>query len=114
MVDVKKEIRRAVDSGKVLFGLRLAEKNLLKGSAQLLIISESIPGLAREKIENQARLAEVPFYVFSGSGHELGAVCGKPFVVSALLVKDAGKSKLLSEVLKESKPRKTVKREKKK
>jgi large subunit ribosomal protein L30e len=95
-LDEKKEIRRAVDTGQVLFGLRSAEKNLLNGQAELIILTSSTPRLSREKVEHQAKVAGTPFYQFKGSAHELGAVCGKPFVISVLTVLNPGKSKVLS------------------
>ena len=49
-IDVKKEIRRAVDTGKVLFGARNLEKNILKESGELIILSNNLPGLEKEKI----------------------------------------------------------------
>ena len=95
-LDAKKEIRRAVDTGKVLFGFRSAEKNLLNGQAGLIILTRSTPKLGAEKVRHQAETAKVPFYEFKGSAHELGAVCGKPFVISVLTVLNPGKSKVLS------------------
>jgi large subunit ribosomal protein L30e len=95
-VEAKKEIRRAVDTGEVLFGARSAEKSLLNGKAELIILTSSTPKLSVEKISHQAQVAGVPSYTFEGSAHDLGAVCGKPFVISVLTVLNPGKSKVLS------------------
>jgi large subunit ribosomal protein L30e len=46
-------------------------------------------------IENYCQLAEIPVSVYKGSSLDLGAVCGKPFEVSALTVKEPGDSNIL-------------------
>ena len=99
--DVNREIRRAAETGNVLFGEKQAGKSILKGDAQLIIISTNLGKLLREKLEHLAKIAQIPIYEFPGSGLELGAVCGKPFVVSAMVVQNIVKSKILSYVHKD-------------
>ncbi|MBS3057344.1 MAG: 50S ribosomal protein L30e [Candidatus Diapherotrites archaeon] len=95
-IDANREIRKAVDTGSVSFGEKQAEKNILKGDAQLVIISNNLSKLLREKISHLANVSQIPLYEFSGSGMELGAVCGKPFVISTMAIQNIGKSKILS------------------
>lgn len=94
-IDERKEIRRCVETGKMIFGLKQVEKNILKGNGKLIIISDSIKEREREKIKHIASLSEIPFYEFHGSALELGSVCGKPFNISAILVMDKGKSNIM-------------------
>ena len=94
-VDTEKEIRRAVDTGKTVFGERESEKSILKGNSRLIIISRNATISASERIEHLCNVASVPVYKFSGEGIELGAVCGKPFVISVIAIEDKGKSKVL-------------------
>jgi len=94
-IDAAREIRRAVDTGKVVFGEKQSEKSILKGEGELVIISENTPARVKEMVGVQAGVSGMPVYGFAGSARELGAVCGKPFVVSVMAVKDAGKSKVL-------------------
>ena len=94
-IDVGKELRRAVDTGKVLFGRRQVEKEALKGDCKLVIISQGAEKYARERLEQVCRAANVPFYEFEATGLEIGRCCGKPFVVSFAGVKNEGKSKVL-------------------
>ncbi|MEM4444604.1 MAG: ribosomal L7Ae/L30e/S12e/Gadd45 family protein [Thermofilum sp.] len=42
-----------------------------------------------------ASIAKIPVLVFEGSSRELGSVCRKPFMVSALAVLDPGESTIL-------------------
>jgi large subunit ribosomal protein L30e len=90
-----KEIRRAVDTGKVLFGVKETLYSIRNGEGLLLVLARNTPLLTTENVLHLAQLSEIPVYSFSGSGLELGSVCGKPFVVSTLLVMDAGKSKVM-------------------
>ena len=90
-----KEIRRAVDTGKVLFGTKESLYSLKHGDGLLLVVTKNAPTLDLEEMANIATLANVPLYKFAGNGLELGNVCGKPYVISTLLVTNEGKSKVL-------------------
>ncbi|HLC93373.1 MAG TPA: 50S ribosomal protein L30e [archaeon] len=94
-VDAPKEIRRAVDTGKVVFGTQQAEKSLKNGSAKLIIIAKNAPQITSEKLVSFAENGKTPHFVFEGTGIELGSVCGKPFTISAMAIEDAGKSRVL-------------------
>ena len=78
-IDVDKEIRRAVDTGKIIFGIRESERSILKGRAQLIIISNNAPKQVKEKVKHLGNVSNIPFYNFSETGLVLGAICGKPF-----------------------------------
>ena len=91
---ITQEIRRAVDSGKVVFGRKQSEKSALTGKSLLLVVASSMPEAEREKITLQAKVGGILQYDFEGTGQELGSVCGMPFVVSVLSVENQGKSKV--------------------
>ena len=95
-VDINKEMRRAVDTGKVFFGEKQSQKSVLKGNAELIVISNNVRKNVREKIKQLSHVTGVPVLDFNGNGLELGAVCGKPFNVSVMAVQKMGKSKLAS------------------
>lgn len=94
-IDVSKEIRRAVDTGKVMFGYRSAEKSILKGKGEIVIISKNCPKRLSERIRQVSQTGKIPLFEFDGTGLELGSICGKPFLISTILVLDTGKSKVL-------------------
>ncbi|MBN1941565.1 MAG: 50S ribosomal protein L30e [Candidatus Diapherotrites archaeon] len=94
-IDANKEIRRAVDTGKVEFGFKQSEKNILKGNAELIILSSNVQKRIKEKIKQQCEIAKIPFFEFSGTSVELGSICGKPFIISCLCIRKQGKSKVL-------------------
>jgi len=88
-MDVSRALRTAVTTGKVQFGLDQTRKALKSGKARMVVVSKNCP----EEIEAGA----TKVLVFQGTNMELGAVCGKPFSVSALAILDPGESGILSE-----------------
>ena len=97
-VDLNRSIRRAVDSGKVVFGTKQSEKSINTGKAKLVISSKNAPILTKERIISKAKITNIPFIEFNGNGIELGSVCGKPFTVSFMAIKEAGKSEILKAI----------------
>jgi len=97
MVDLNKEIRRAVDTGKVEFGLKTCHKRLAKGEGELIIVSANMPIADKERLQHLANVNSKKFITVAENGLVLGSICGKPFVISAMIVMDAGKSKILEE-----------------
>lgn len=95
-LNLGKEIRRAVDTGKVHFGTKQGQKNSIKGKAEAIVLSSNARQAVREKILHYGKVSGIPVIEFKGTGMELGAVCGKPFTVSVLTIEKTGKSKLLS------------------
>jgi large subunit ribosomal protein L30e len=94
-VDTNKEIRRAVDTGKVLFGYKEAKKKLLAGEGQMVIVSKNMPKNEKETLKQIANVESKKFYEYAENGLVLGSVCGKPFVISTMLILEEGKSKVL-------------------
>ncbi len=103
MADERKEIRRAVDTGKVVFGTKKSENNILKGNGKLIILSENTQKAVQERISHTANAIGIPLKKFGGTSLELGSVCGKPFPVSVMLVLNEGKSKILGTGAKQGK-----------
>ncbi len=88
----EKAIRSAVDTGKVLLGERETLRALKNKEAKLVIYAANCSEGIKESLKRNAKLAGVPSYEFHGTSLELGAVCGKPFLVSALCVLEPGES----------------------
>ena len=98
MADVEKEIRRAVDTGEVVFGMTQAEKNILKGVGKVIILSNSIGEEEREKIQYLVKQAKMKSINLDKSSVKLGEICGKPFKISAMIVLKEGKSSILTQI----------------
>lgn len=95
MVDINKQIRMAVKTGKVGFGSKDALASSASARAKLIILAKNARDSERNDILLFAEQSEVPVFVFQGSSLDLGAVCEKPFPVSALVVREPGDSEVL-------------------
>jgi large subunit ribosomal protein L30e len=95
VIDVDKAITAAVKTGKVSFGASSAVQSAQTGKAKLIIIAANAPKEVREDIEYYGKLSKVPLIVYKGSSLDLAAVCGKPFTVSALSIREPGDSEVL-------------------
>jgi large subunit ribosomal protein L30e len=95
VIDLNKAIATAVKTGKVTFGADSAVQNARSGRAKMIVIAANCPRGTREDIEYYSRLSAVPFITFKGTALDLAAVCGKPFTVSALSIREPGDSEIL-------------------
>ncbi len=95
MSDVNKAIETAVKTGKVFLGAKKAVENAKLGRARLIVTASNCPKSIIEEIMYYGKLSEVPVSIYKGSSIDLGAVCGKPYPVSALTVREPGDSDIL-------------------
>jgi large subunit ribosomal protein L30e len=95
MIDVDKAIGTAVKTGKVVLGAESAIKNAQSGKAKLILVSANCPAEVRGDIEYYSKLSGVNVVVYEGTSIDLGMACKKPFMVSALSVKEPGDSDIL-------------------
>ena len=94
-IETNKEIRRAVDTGKVAFGTKQCQKELLKGNGEMIIVCSNLPANEKEKLKHITELENKKFYEFDKNGIVFGRICGKPFVISSLIILDKGKSNVM-------------------
>ena len=94
-VDLSRSLTIAVKTGKVILGFKETLDFLRSGKAKLVVVAKNIPGDMRAKLERIAGLAKTPIVEFEGSSIDLGAICDKPYTVSALAVRDPGDSDIL-------------------
>lgn len=96
MSSLDHELRMALKTGKFHLGSKSALKELLRGRAKLIILSNNCPEHYREQIEEYAKLAGVPVLRHRKDSVDLGTLCGKPFPVSAIVINEPGDSKILN------------------
>jgi len=92
----------AVKTGKVLFGAKSALKNAKTGKARLIIVASNCPPETRQDLEYYCKLSGIPLIVYDGTSLELGAVCGKPFTVSAMTIREPGDSDIMKVVVRKN------------
>ena len=95
MVDVNKAIATTVKTGKVLFGANKAVESVKLGRARLVLLAANCPRSTMEDIKYFCRFSNIPLVIYKGNSIDLGAACGKPFMVSALTVREPGDSDIL-------------------
>ncbi len=94
-MDVDRGIRVAVDTGNVTLGSEKSIQGLKLGKGKLVIIAQNCPRDIREDVMQYSKLSEIPVYNYNGTSVDLGSVCGKPFTVATLTIKDPGDSNIL-------------------
>ncbi|MBI5680251.1 MAG: 50S ribosomal protein L30e [Methanobacterium sp.] len=94
-MDIDRGIRVAVDTGTVTLGSDKSVQALKLGKGKLVIIADNCPEEVREDVMYYSKLSDIPVYTYEGTSVELGSVCGKPFTVATLIIKDQGDSTIL-------------------
>lgn len=92
-MDLKREIRVAVNTGKVDFGVKEAKKDVKEDECKLLIVASNCP---EKEMKNDDEYNGVPVYRFDGTNQSLGSAAGKPFAASVISILDPGESNILS------------------
>ena len=95
MIDVNKAIATTAKTGKIQLGANSALKSAKTRKAKLIIVASNCPQRTREDIEYYCKLSKIPVSIYKGNSLDLGAVCGKPFEVSALAIREPGDSDIL-------------------
>jgi large subunit ribosomal protein L30e len=92
-MDLSKELKVALKTGKVEVGYKTGLKNIGNKKAKLIVVSANTPADLFSKIKSAA--GEIPFYKYPGSSWELGGLCGKPFRVTTITIIEPGESGIL-------------------
>ena len=94
-MDVDRGIRIAVDTGVVTLGSEKSIQALKLGKGKLVVVADNSPENIKDDVNYYAKLSEIPVYTYNGTSVDLGSVCGKPFTVATLVIKDPGDSTIL-------------------
>ncbi|RLI29730.1 50S ribosomal protein L30e [Candidatus Bathyarchaeota archaeon] len=97
-MSLDKAIAMAVKTGKVAFGAKTAIRSAKLRKAKLIVLAQNCPEDIKRDIEYYCRLSKIPVIIYEGSSIDLGLTCGKPFMVSALTIRDPGRSNILKVV----------------
>ena len=95
MIDVDKAIATAVKTGKVSFGTNTAIQSAKTGKAKLFILASNCPKDIKEDVEHYSKLSGIPVISYKGASMDLAQVCKKPFIISALTIRETGDSEIL-------------------
>lgn len=95
MISLENELRVAIKTGRVVFGSKATMKSAAHGKGRLIILARNCPEEIKRFIAHHAKLSNIPTYTSPLSSRELGAACGKQFMVAALTVLDEGESEIM-------------------
>lgn len=83
---MEKEIRKAINSEKIIIGYKRTLKSLKMGKVKLVILASNCPQNILDEIKRNANIAKVSVEKFKGNEIELGEICRKPFLISTLAI----------------------------
>lgn len=83
-MNVKDEIKKAVEAQGVVIGTRSVSKAVKNGVLKKILCAENTPELTRDSVKIYSNASETEFIMFNGNSIELGRLCGKPFGISLL------------------------------
>ena len=95
MINVDKAIASVVKTGKVAFGTNTALQSAKTGKAKMLVLASNCPKDIKEDIEHYSKLSGIPVISYKGTSMDLAEVCKKPFIISALTIRETGDSEIL-------------------
>ncbi|NMC05781.1 MAG: 50S ribosomal protein L30e [Candidatus Lokiarchaeota archaeon] len=100
MTLLNQNLRVLVKTGKIVMGEKNVLRNLRTGQVKLLILAGNMPAAKKAEVLHQVSLQNRKVEVFSypGSSIDLGNQAGRPHMVSAIAVEQAGDSKILDVV----------------
>jgi large subunit ribosomal protein L30e len=92
-MDIARQLKQGIISGKIVFGQRQTASQCSKGDARMVLVAANCP----ESFIDELRTSHpsVPVHQVTMVNRQLGAACGKPFPVSSLCIIDQGQSDLL-------------------
>jgi large subunit ribosomal protein L30e len=82
------DIQSAIKSDKAIVGYNESIDYIRTSSPKMIIMSNNLPGSRKNEIEHNAQVSKTEIKMFDGTSRELGAVSGKPFPVSTLLIRE--------------------------
>lgn len=95
MTNIDRAILNTLKTGKVSFGANNAVKNAKIGKGELIVVAANCPSRVLENIRYYCEFSHIPLIAYEGTGIDLGRACRKPFLISALTIRDAGESNIL-------------------
>ncbi|MFX1475083.1 MAG: 50S ribosomal protein L30e [Promethearchaeota archaeon] len=89
-MDAETAIRLSVKSGRTVLGTRRALHLLRVGFPRVIILAGNTQPEVVEKISALAKTSQVPIHHYKSNSWDLGQLCGRPHMVTALTVLEPG------------------------
>lgn len=91
-MDFETSLRRAIKSGKVIFGQNETKESIESGRSKMVVVAGNCPKDFIDYLSEK----DVFAYKSRDSSMELGKACGNPYMVSTLSIEEAGESDILA------------------
>ena len=79
-------------TGRMIFGAHAVEKALKGRRVKAVILAKNAPEWMVSRISSMAASKKIPTFKSTKLNRELGALCGRPHIISALAILDFGAS----------------------
>jgi large subunit ribosomal protein L30e len=89
-MDAETAIRLAVKSGKTILGAKRTLHMLRTGSPRVIILAANTPSQTADRVNTLAKANNIPIHKYQSNSWDLGQLCGRPHMVTALAVLDPG------------------------
>lgn len=86
-MNINEEIQNALKSKNAVIGFKNSIKVMKNETPELVVVSNNIPAEMKKEIEGNLK-SKTRIEVFNGSSKDLGVICGKPFPISTLTIRD--------------------------
>ena len=90
-MELEKLIKEKSKENEILLGYNNVIKSLKNSKPELVVVAKNIPEDKKKMIELNAKISKVQVKEYSEDNVNLGLLCGKPFSVSALVIKRGNK-----------------------
>jgi ribosomal protein L30E len=84
MMEVKSEIRAAIEKKKIAIGLDSVIDGIRKKKLSKIVVAKNAPEEIKERLFFYSELGNVPVDVFSEDNTQLGILCKRSFGISVL------------------------------
>ncbi|MFC1697226.1 50S ribosomal protein L30e [Nanoarchaeota archaeon] len=86
MAEIENEIKKIIETEKVVFGKEQTLKNLKINNIKNIYVSSNCPAELKEDINHYSDLNDVKVIELTENNEELGVLCKKPFTISVLSI----------------------------
>ena len=93
-MELTQALKRIMATGKIQYGTNSTIENIKNGKAKAVVIAKNTPKDIKEDIQNYAKNANIPVITSNETSLNLGEICGKPFLITALAVINPGDVKI--------------------
>lgn len=86
--ELKETIYNSLKAGKAVLGYKKSLEYIKNESPKLVIVANNVPESRLSELKHNVKISSVKMEVFDGDSKELGLICGKPFPILVLVIKN--------------------------